>query len=224
MTAAQWGSVIEKELLDIWVATMTGAEVREFEAAMNAGAIERVRAGSFSKLDSIIIEQAMTLGWRITLAELVRFRLSEWDLLPGGPDLFRKLGAAMSTSATILQGAALPPLNDSALWEAKAATVSELRLVLTRMRSEFAVKRTAPSRGEVTGFFSKAVAAGSFPYLASNRDRWIRFFEENPEVLRPLALGDRASPASLFDAFMAWSTGWQAESVRQRISSLKPKL
>jgi len=35
-------------------------------------------------LDEIIIRQAVTLGWRITLSQLVQRRRSEWEIKAGG--------------------------------------------------------------------------------------------------------------------------------------------
>ena len=228
MTPEEWGAVIGNELVKIWTDAMSPAEREMWTLAHDAqGQLvpDRVPAALFRKLDLIILHQAETLGWRLTLSELVRFRMSEWDHAANGPDLFRRLGSAMARFARIVQRKELPPIEDPDAWQVKRETVEELRLILGRMRVNLAVRRTEPTRDEVLSLFSTSISdsPGSFPNLAANLDRWQRFFEEN-RVLRPILLGDRAGPAALYDQFLAWSTGWEPESLRQAISKLNPKL
>jgi len=225
MNADEWGAVIEHQLLKIWTDALSDDQRHKVTAAFQQRSLDSLSDELFAKLDSIILHQAQTLGWRITLSELVRLRMSQWDHAENGPELFRKLGSAFARLALIVQRRELPPVDDPDQWAVKQETVRELRLVLRMMRGSLSVKRREPVRDEVLALFSSTVSeSSSFPHLSANRDRWLKFFDENRGVLRPLALGDRPAPASLYDEFHAWSTGWEIESLRQATSLLKPKL
>lgn len=222
----EWGFVVQTELVKIWVETMSPTEMASYAQSCAQGLpnLELVPDELFTKLDEIILQQAETLGWRITLSELVRFRLSEWDTHPDGPEKFRQLGLAMRHSALVLQGEELAPISDPDHWFVKQQTVQELRVVLERMRVAYARVQRAPTPGQVVSLFSTTVADSPqlFPHLAANLERWLKFFEECPTFIRPLAFGDRPKPGTLYDEFFACSSGWEPDSVRQSISRLKP--
>jgi hypothetical protein len=217
MSGEKWGLVVENELVKIWLSMMSSAERETFGQRGIAG----LGRSAFTKLDNIILRQAETLGWRIGLSELVRFRFSEWDLDPKSPEMHRKYGLAVARSARIMQRKELPPIQDPDQWLVKQETVEELRVLLQNMRAKFAIER---KKSTPETLFSAAVteSPGSFPHLAANLERWQKFFEKNPHTLRPMTVGDRAKPGALYDEFMAWSTGWEPDSVRQAISRLKP--
>jgi hypothetical protein len=229
MSAEEWGLVTQTELLKMWMNALSAADREKLELARDEQGLlvlDRIPARLFVKLDEIILQQAETLGWRIELSELIRFRKSEWDKDPDGPEKHLRLGKANARSARIMQRRELPPIDDPDQWLVKQETVQELRLVLQRMRATFALSRRAPTRDEVRTLFSGIITDSpqTSPHLATNLDRWLKFFEENPDLLRPVALGDRAKPAALYDEFLSWSTGWEPESLRQAISNLKTKL
>jgi hypothetical protein len=229
MSAAQWGVAIQSELLRIWGHALSATE-RETLQFSQAGflVLDRVPATALRKLDPIILQQAETLGWRITLAELVRFRMSEWEQAAQGPDLFRRLGVAMAKATRIMQRQELPPITDPDHWLAKRQATEELKLIFGRIRGVFATRRTLPAheaREEALRLFLSIVSesTSSFPHLAANQDRWSQFFQANPDALRPAALGDRITPAALYDQFLSWATGLQPDALRQIISRLKPR-
>lgn len=71
----------------------------------------------------------------------MRFRFSEWDQDPQGPELHRKYGLAVARSAKIMQRKELPPIVDLDQWTVKQATVEELRVLLRTLRAKFAIER-----------------------------------------------------------------------------------
>jgi hypothetical protein len=218
MSGEQWGLVVEYELVKIWLETMSAAELKSFKE----GGFASVTPAAFAKLDAIILHQAETLGWRIELSELVQFRKSEWDLKPGGPEKHKKYGLACSRSARILQRKALPPIEDPDQWRVKQETVEELRVLLKNLMAKFALQRKGLTPKDAHSLFAATVSDSveSFPHLAANAERWTRFFEENPDVLHLMTLGDRAKPAPLYYEFLAWCSGWDPDSIRQAISRL----
>ena len=108
--------------------------------------------------------------------------------------------------------------------------MQELRLVLERMRVTFARVRRAPTRAQVVGLFSDTVSdSQSFPYLAGNCERWLKFIgraiDRNNDVGMSFTLGDRANrskPALVYDEYRAWLGGRERDTIRQTISRLKP--
>jgi hypothetical protein len=224
MTPEEWPLAIEIELIAAWKEVMSEHERENFCAVWPK--IDLVPPTLFVKLDWVILHQTQTLGWRISLCELVKFRFSQWDSLANGPELYRKLGAAFARSARIMQRKELPPVEDSEIWAVKQETVKELRRVLQIMRTTFSKRRTRPAQTEVVAFFTTTVSdpAQAFSHLYANLDRWLKFFEENPQAVHPLVFASRPSPAMLYDDFHAWATGWQPEALRQATSELRPKL
>lgn len=220
MTAEPWGLVVENELIKIWTEAIPAAQ----RAALEKSGIGALDRPALARLDEIILQQAETLGWRITLSELVRFRMSEWDQSDDGPELFRKIGLAFARFARIVQRKELPPIEDPDHWAVKEETVKELRVVLRNLRAKFAIQSKKPAIDEVENSFAAIVADSpdSFRHLSASLKHWLKFFKENPHTLRSMTLDDRAKPASLYDEFFAATTGWEPESVRQTISRLKP--
>lgn len=204
---------------------MSQGELEKFIAVWPCP-MQSVPSELYTRLDSIIIHQAETLGWRITLSELVRFRLSEWDLQENGPKLVHQFSLAWKRSVLILQGKELPPVEDPDHWAVKQETVRELRSILRKLRPIFAVMKKPPTLGEVFETFSKTVSDSpeTYCHLKANLPRWLKFLEENRDFCRPILLGDRTPPASLYDHFLAWPSGWDPESLRQAISRLGSRL
>jgi hypothetical protein len=219
MTGREWGLAVENELVPMWLSELSAAE-RERLAERGMG---QASPAAFLKLDRIILEQAETLSWRIGLSELVQFRFSEWDRAPDGPDKHKKYGAACARAARIMQRQELPPVTDPEQWAVKRETVTELRLVLKRMRATLALNRKTPSRSDVNTLFFRLIAESpELVHLRANIERWQKFIEQTP--LRPDAESRRTMPGDLYDQFLASSTGWEQESLRQTIARLKPKL
>jgi len=220
MTGEQWGLVIQSELIKTWFDAMSLEERQTSAIAFeHPHLLTLLPSPLLSKLDSIILDQTETLGWRITLCELVRFRMSEWDLASNGPELFERLGSAMGKASLILQRKKLPPL-DADAWLVKRETIQELKPIVNTLRAHFSRKKIAPKPTEAREFFATTVSDSSFVHVRANIDRWLKFFEENQDALDRLFLDRRPTPASLYDRFNAWSSGWEQESLRQAISDL----
>lgn len=224
MTGEQLGFAVENELTKLWIDSMTASERAAFSEAVDQRRLEDLPKRLFNRLDRVILSQAQTLGWRITLSDLVRFRMSEWDGMANGPDNFRRFGLACAKSARILQKREPAPL-DPDLRTVKAETVAELRLVLKTLRAQLATQRRALSAQAMRHDFATFVAQSpsTFPHLWSNGERWDKFFEENPDMLSP-ASSERVKPGFLFDEFLAWSTGREPRALRQAIASLSAKV
>jgi hypothetical protein len=224
MNEQQWSFVVEKELIKIWACTLSEADRKSLVYDDHGRLIlDRIPPHLFQMLDSIILHQAQTLGWRIELSKLVQFRKSEWDLDPEGPEKHKKFGLAVARSARIMQRKELPPIEDPDQRLVKQETVEELRLILKRLRAQFVLRRKGPTQKEVHGLFSEMVSDSpkSFPHLGANLERWLKFFGEKSNVLSSLFMGgERTKPAMLYDEFLSWATGWNPDSLRQTISRL----
>jgi hypothetical protein len=220
MSGEQWGVVVENELLEIWIEWLSAKELEEVNKAGLLGASK----SAFKKLDEIIIDQAQTVGWRMGLSLLVQFRFSEWDNQQDGPELHDKFRLAVVNSARIMSRQKLPPITDPDQHAVKEETVSELRPLLTNLRNGLALRRSRPSSAEVHQLFLDSVsnAPESYPHLAANAKRWGAFFDANPDTLLPLVVNEknRVTPASLYDEFLSWCTGWKPGPLREAISRL----
>src|ERR1700730_12515022 len=55
---------------------------------------------AFAKLDELILYQAETLGWRISLSPIVTWRMSNWEIdHPDGLELLERYGKAIVLAA-----------------------------------------------------------------------------------------------------------------------------
>jgi hypothetical protein len=171
---------------------------------------------------SPVLEQAETMGWRLGLSTLVHLRFSEWDSYPNGPALFERYGKAIAKSARRFQKRELPPIDDPELYRVKRETVPELRLLLRSMRNALSRRRSQPSSDELIDYFRKTASAegDAFIHLKTNLNSWLRYFRANSISIKVLLNGKRATPAALFDSWLAWSKGFDPETIRQKISEL----
>ena len=179
-------------------------------------------ATAVEKLDSLILKQAETMGWRMGLSPLVHCRFSEWDLQSNGPALFGLYGKAIAKSARRSQKKEPPALDDPDLYPAKQETVSELRLFSKGLGHAFSKRKARLSSDELIQYFQKTVSAegDAFIHLKANMNSWLQFFRADPRSIKALLLRKRRSPAALFDSWLAWGKGVESETVRQKISAL----
>ena len=171
----------------------------------------------------LILKQAETLGWRLALSGLVHKRFSEWDFEEKGPALFKAYGSALAKSARRMQGKESLPIDDPDLYYSKQKTVSELRLLLRRMRTEFYRRRVSPSEDELIEYFHDTVLdeGDNFIGLKLNLNSWVDFLRQNSTTISSLLLRKRAAPAALFDLWFASAKRLDPETVRQKISELR---
>lgn len=221
MSPTQWGMVIEKELLEIWIGSMSPRELQKFAAVWPRR--DQVPLELYRRLDRIIIEQARTTSWRMELSPLVQLRKSEWDHQDNGPRLHQQYGEACADFARIVQKKKLPPLADPDHWAVKQETVSELRLLLPNLRQVFTSMKRKPAVHDVLENFSKILSdsPATYRHLKANEERWLKFLEDSRDVCRPILQGSRTQPATLYDEFLAWCTGWKSDAIRQAISRLR---
>jgi len=215
-SAEALGALVTKELSYIWESILSDTELRELRGPQS------VSATAVEKLDALILKQAETMGWRLGLSPLVHLRFSEWDFQSNGPTLFQRYGKALAKSARLFQKRELPPIDDPDLYRLKQETVSELRLFLRNLRSAFSRRRVSPSSDEVIDYFQKTVSAegDAFIHLKANMNSWLQFFRADSISVKLLLHGKRATPATLFDSWLAWGKGFEPETIRQKISEL----
>ena len=246
-TREQWGADIDRELLNLWkdrssvepseadglYDAIAGAGERDSIVAAILFAAMDVSNADFAVLDEIIIQQAVTLGWRLMTSKLVLFCLARCTEEPFRPELFECLGGALAKSVRILRDAALrmkdhsikrpcelPPINDPSLRDHKNRAVPELRVLLREMRTEVSTGSLLldglPER------FLKAIEDHErFPMLATNPVHWAVFLkdEENADALKS-QMEKRLEPAALWRSWLAWFKGHDSEYVRKKLSSL----
>lgn len=212
----QFGDLITKELLHIWMEIMSDSERVDFSHS------RPVPRALHDKFDALILKQAETMGWRLCLSSGVQWRFSEWDQQPNGPELFERYGKALAKSARRSQRLELPPIDDPDLHLLKKEMVRELRELLHNIRNEVSTAQRSRNTDELIDLFEETVSdkTRSFIRLKTNSKHWIQFFRENSAYLKELFLKKRASPAALFDEWLAWCQGRDPETVRQEISGL----
>jgi hypothetical protein len=221
ITRDQWEENITMQLLSLWLPTLSPYDSK-IAAAPRPGWFMRMSPEACRVLDEIIIKQAGTAGWRIGLSWLVQWRLSEWEAAPDGIKLLERYHSAIECAAHIFSKKK-PPLNDPELYPFKVATVKELRVLLREMRDVYRTRLHNPPRErEVAVDFTRIVAnrSESFPFIATNLERWGPFFAEQPTILCEVLTASRLRPAGLFDSWLSWCKGFNPEWLRQRISAL----
>jgi hypothetical protein len=226
----EWGAAIDQELIKVWI-KLSNVKLGQARALyrMITGKSRR-KALSFPnqrdmvKLDEIIVAQAVTMGWRLITSQLVLFRFSRWSDEPFHPELFERIGQALARSVRILARDELPPIDDPGLREHKTLAVPELRMLLREMRTMFSHRPPCPGAKELTDWFLKALLDFErFPTLARNILHWGVFLtaQENSGALK-LQLTRRLEPAALFDSWLAWLKGHDAEYLRKRLTLISP--
>lgn len=176
----------------------------------------------WAELDELIIAQVPSLGWRITCSVLVQHRFRAWESAPNGVDLMQRFCDGWAQSVRILQRKEKPPV-DPELGLAKEKTVHELRVILQAIHGHLTGARRSLSLAEQAEHFRAAVIEGGAPHLQANLDSWVYFFAHVPEGQKAEVKDTifRKRPAELYDLWLAASTGYTRETVRQKISSLK---
>jgi len=215
-SAEALGALVTKELFHIWEGILSDTERRNLRAPQS------VSATAIEKLDALILKQAETMGWRLGLSPLVHLRFWEWDLQSNRSTLFELYGKALAKSARRSQKKELPPIDDPDLYRVKQETVPELRLFLRNLRNAFSKRRAGPSSDELIEYFQKTVSAESdaFLHLKANMNLWSQFFRADSISVKLLLHRKRATPATLFDSWLAWCKGFEPETIRQKISEL----
>jgi hypothetical protein len=229
----KFGEVITNELVEIFVNSVLTEDERE-SLATEAENLEHSNNEPSAtdekrneKLDALILKQAETFGWRISLSEMVQGRFRVWEELPNGSERFEQFGKACARAVRIMQKKEPPPIDDPGLRRSKVVAVGELRLLLKNLRDEFSIARTTPTAAVILDRFSAIVTAepDTFEYIHQNLDSWKKFLKDEygSSSIKALAVGARSSrisPAGLFDTWLASSKGYATDSVRQQLSRM----
>ena len=205
------GASIDRELRKVWLDLLPDKDRAAYEAGEDV---------PFDVLDSVIVQQASTMGWRILLSQLVHSRMEYWSFSHDGPARFKKLGDALAKSARIIQRFATQPVDPE--WaKVKAETIPELKLLLKSLQTTFASSRSTPAVAAVIGQFRSVVLSEpeTFGHIATDLSSWLLFLDANPLIAKSVALAEqRVEPASLWEEYMSWRTGLQPETIRQQSS------
>jgi len=173
----------------------------------------------YRMLDDLIIRQTETLGEFALASPMVRERLHAWRVHPSGIFLTERFAAALVKAVRYHQRVALPPL-DPGIPVAKRKTVDELRAAFKILRAKYSTAKKKPRIAEVVAQFQGVVQDGGFSHLGANIDSWNSFFRARSEFVLEMLNRPRLSPAALYDAWLAWATHYEQETLRQKISSL----
>jgi|HubBroStandDraft_2_1064218.scaffolds.fasta_scaffold01202_19 hypothetical protein len=171
-------------------------------------------------LDKRIFAQTETLGWRIFYSELVQMRLRAWETEPCGVECYEQFGTALVKFARFMQRMDLPPL-DPGLHSNKQKTVKELRLAFKVLGQRVQSARKSPTAQQLRFWFEEILSTGDFPFLQVNLDSWLSFFTTQTGLVQKAFNSPRFPAATLYDSWLAASTGYEPVTVRQKISTLK---
>jgi hypothetical protein len=189
---------------------------------------QEIRAAIMEMLDDFILEQAKTLGDRIFACDLAAKRISAWKLEPIGPGLFEQIGKAMADSARILQRKKRVPVTDPALYELKTKSISELRILLSLLKTAFGARRTQPLPNELATWIRDQVTAQKnvFPLLFANLSSLLSYLQsigkESGSVSRRFVNGAILAP-ELFQRWCGHRFARDPETLRQMFSELGSK-
>lgn len=175
------------------------------------------------ELDEFIIAQARIDRAWLFYIEPVRRRLIQWHLETNGPDLFVRLGQAISEGIKGSRRECKFPINDPAWYSFKSDTVIELRALQSRlqMNPNLAGRRRFPSSAELQEIIDQEIrkSPADFPRLSENSRSLQTFLADNEDRACLFALG-QLKPAKFFDELVGESTGYDPEKARQMISKL----
>ena len=203
---------------------------REFESLEELGArvteglfegldLENLTPSDLRILDKRILKEAETLGWRIFTSESVLIRLHGWEFDPDGIERYRCLGESLNKFARTMQQRK-PPL-DPRIRAHKRETIEELRLAFKVLRAPRRTSRQRPPTQQLLQRFQQIIAEGDYPYLKLNPESWFGFLNAEAAFVMHQLDNPRFSPATIYDAWLAWVTGYEQEVLRQKISALK---
>jgi hypothetical protein len=171
-------------------------------------------------LDKRIFAQTETLGWRMFYSPLVQMRLRAWETEPEGGQCAEKFTAALRKFYRVMQRQDLPPL-DPGLHSHKQANVKELRLAFKILGQRVRPLRKKPPAQQLRLWFGEILSTGDFPFLQANLDSWLRFFTAQAGFVQAALNSPRFPAATLYNRWLAASTGYDTETLRQKISRLK---
>jgi hypothetical protein len=219
LSGEQWGQVVDREfwlILDRLLSTKERSAVHDDDPASLPPSL-------FPKIDSQILHQAKSLGWRLSLSSFAHLAFTRWDGEDDGPEKFRLLGLAFAKATRAFQGKELQAVDDPDMWNAARETKRELRALLRAMRNHFQSGGARSSDEKLIEWFRDVVSnqQTTFPYLCTNIERWLLFLSENIRVLKDAAFGKkRQNSAAIYGAFIAFCTHHEQESLRQKLSKL----
>jgi hypothetical protein len=78
-TRDEWDASITYQLATMWLDKVPPADLRA-ASAQRPSWLTRMSPKALRVLDEVIVRQAVTLGSRIGLSQLVQWRLSEWEI------------------------------------------------------------------------------------------------------------------------------------------------
>ena len=171
-------------------------------------------------LDKRIFAQTETLGWRMFYSELVQMRLCAWETETGGVECYEEFTVALLRFARFMKRLDPPPL-DPHLHSHKQANVKELRLAFKVLGQRVRPLRKKPTAQQLRLWFGEILSTGDFPFLQANLESWLDFFTAQAGFVQTALNSPRFPAATLYNRWLATSTGYEPETLRQKISLLK---
>src|SRR3989442_11081572 len=199
---------------------ITSGLLQRLEARCTVPKDCRLNTAQYRILDDLIIEQTHTLGELALASPLVRERLHAWRDHPHGIGLTERFASALVKAVRYHKRMEPPPL-DSRLRQSKKETVEELRSAFRILRKGTVGSLKNLSSRELIERFRHVIVEGNFRYLSGFSDAWSDFFAQQPGFVSNALAAPRFAPATVFDAWLAWATGYEQEYLRQKISTLK---
>jgi hypothetical protein len=170
--------------------------------------------------DKFVLSQAELMGTDVLEVNFVRMRISDWRHNGNGADMHEKLGKALAKSVRILRKEDRPPLSPHEK-EFKKQTVNELQTLLRLLAGEFRHLRQRPATKSVLDKFRAIVGCADYKlnHIAANIDSWAEYVAAEPkEIMHQVYDKTRFKPATLFNRWRAWGTGFSEGTIRDLIS------
>jgi hypothetical protein len=239
-------AAISRELLALWKECLIAADTNRGASKQSvlarstsvdelAGMIvartqgKMFRPDCFTLFDGIIIQQAETAGWWLTLSPHVSFRLIMWNSDPQCAGLSKQMGDACELAGQRFRGEAPRPIVERH-GQFKKMAVDELRFFLRGMRGEFATTKKTnrpPKSDDLLRHVEETIAtadAGVYPYLKTYLDSLLSFLRSDQTTLQSLISAQLPQPGHLYAAWGAWEEQIQIPTFRKKLSELFPQL
>lgn len=235
-------SAMSRELLALWKECLIAADTnggaskqsvlaRSTSVDELAGVIVARTQGKmfppdcFTLFDGVIIQQAETAGWWLTLSPYVTFRLIMWNSDPQCAGLSKLMGDACELAGLRFRSEAPRPIVERN-GQFKKMAVDELRFFLRGLRDSFARINRAPNSDDLLRHIERTIATADarvYPYLKTYLDSLLSFLRHDQTTLQSLISAQHPQPAHLYDAWGAWEDEVKVPTFRKKLSELFPQ-
>jgi hypothetical protein len=181
----------------------------------------------WAKLDEILIDQAATIGWRIHLSTLALRRIQRWhDVHKNGPQLLKRFGDALVTSAKVGRGEAQHPTQSWELYGTRKLILAEMRALSNKLNAQLVTRAKLPDVSEIYVIIRNEICEFplTYPALHPNLTSLLRYLDvrdsEEQGSLTKRLVTKQTTPAELVDGWLDHVFGTAEGKSRQKISRL----